>query len=351
MLSIQRHVALDTLNTLGFSATAEYFARITDVAQLPLLCQYCKEHELNLLLLGGGSNLVLGESISGMVAQIDLKGWESSRLDDGRSQLRIAAGENWHAAVERMLDEGLFGLENLALIPGTVGAAPVQNIGAYGVELKDHLLEVEVYDRVEACFSRLSRSDCCFSYRDSVFKSIEAERYIITAVTFVLQHQFNPVLTYGGLNELADRADLTARDLFEQVCAIRSSKLPDPKLLGNAGSFFKNPIVSAVQVQQLKQRFPDLVAYPDNGPDQEPDQGRFKLAAGWMIDRCGWKGVREGQVGVYEHQALVLFNAGGGTRAQLEVLMVKIQQSVQQHFGVWLEPEPRFYPAFVDHLI
>lgn len=337
MLSIQRNVALDTLNTMGFSATAEYFTRITEVAQLPLLCEYCKEHELELLLLGGGSNLVLGDSVFGMVAQIDLKGWETTRLDDDRSQLRIAAGENWHAAVDRMLEEGLFGLENLALIPGTVGAAPVQNIGAYGVELKDRLLEVEVYDRTQACFSSLSCSDCHFSYRDSVFKSIEAERYIITAVTFVLQHQFKPVLAYSGLHELTDKADLTARDVFDQVCSIRSSKLPDPKLLGNAGSFFKNPIVSAEQLQQLKQHFPDLVAYPD--------QGQFKLAAGWMIDRCGWKGKREGQMGVYERQALVLYNAGGGTRAQLEVLMTKIQRSVQQRFGVWLEPEPRFYPA------
>jgi len=340
MLPIQRNVALDALNTMGFSATAEYFTRITDAAQLPLLCKYCKEHELELLLLGGGSNLILGDSLPGMVAQIDLKGWESTRLDDGRSQLRIAAGENWHAAVDRMLEEGLFGLENLALIPGTVGAAPVQNIGAYGVELKDYLLEVEVYDRVEACFSRLSRSDCCFSYRDSVFKSIEAERYIITAVIFVLQHQFNPVLTYSGLNELADRADLTARDVFEQVCAIRRSKLPDPKVLGNAGSFFKNPTVSAEQLHLLKQRFPELVSYPD--------LGRFKLAAGWMIDRCGWKGKRVGQVGVYQHQALVLFNAGGGTRAQLEALMNDIQLSVQQHFEIWLEPEPRFYPALQE---
>ncbi|WP_409526087.1 UDP-N-acetylmuramate dehydrogenase [Nitrincola sp. MINF-07-Sa-05] len=337
MLSIQRNVPLDDLNTLGFSANAEYFVQITDIAQLPLLCEYCQEQKLELLLLGGGSNLVLGDRIGGMVALIDLKGWSSESLKDGRVLLRIAAGENWHTAVDRMLDEGLFGLENLALIPGTVGAAPVQNIGAYGVELKDHLHEVEVYDRAQKCFTRLSRSACHFAYRDSVFKSLEPDRYIITAVTFILQRDFNPVLGYSGLSELAGRPYLTARDVFEQVCSIRRSKLPDPKLLGNAGSFFKNPVIPPEQLLQLKQRFPDLVSYPD--------QGRCKLAAGWMIDRCGWKGRREGQVGVYEHQALVLFNAGGGTRTELERLMANIQLSVQQTFGVWLEPEPRFYPA------
>ena len=329
-------VSLQALNTLGLPAVAEHYIDITSVDQLLQLESWLQHNPMPLLLLGGGSNLVLADRVPGLVAHMSITGWEQSAESDSRVRLRVGAGENWHQTVRRSLEAGLCGLENLALIPGTVGAAPVQNIGAYGVELKDRVSAIEVFDRHELCIRELSPDECRFGYRDSVFKSIEPERYIITAVEFSLSRVFSPELSYSGLKDaLADRV-ITPRSLFDAVCHIRQTKLPDPAEVGNAGSFFKNPIITVEHYNRLQAEVEGLVAYPEGGG--------YKLAAGWLIDRCGLKGFSQEHAGVYPKQALVLVNLGGARRSDIEALAAHVQQSVLERFGIELEPEPRFYP-------
>lgn len=341
MLELQTQVSLQALNSFGFSSVAERYTEITQPEQLPDLIDYCQEQSLPCLLLGGGSNLVLSAQVPGVVARIRLQGIEVLSRTQQSVRVRVAAGEPWHEAVSWLLDQGFYGLENLALIPGTVGASPVQNIGAYGVELKDRVTAIHVYDTLQSLFTQLTPSECQFSYRDSLFKSVEPGRYIITAVEFELfLNSDQLVLNYQALQEtcetLAGCDAITPRHLFDAVCQLRRSKLPDPAKLGNAGSFFKNPHVSKAQFQQLKQAFSDLVAYPEG-------EG-YKLAAGWLIEACGWKGKHFEQVGVYANQSLVLVNYGGGNRSQIEGLAAQIQDSVYNAFAVRLEPEPRYYP-------
>ncbi len=340
MLDLQYDVDLTACNTFGFRVVAERFIRIDELGQLPPLCDHCEKERLPLLLLGGGSNLVLSERLPGVVAQMALSGWRVEELGDGESDVTVGAGVPWPATVERALDEDLYGLENLAMIPGTVGAAPVQNIGAYGVELKDRVRYVEGYDRHTRQFIQLSQADCAFRYRGSVFKA-NPERYIITAVHLRLSKTPALNLSYAALEEhcrmvAGDKGVITPRHVFTAVCQLRQSKLPEPAEIGSAGSFFQNPVVSEAHYRELKVKFPSLVAHPD--------AHGYKLAAGWLIEQCGWKGKRLEQVGVYEKQALVLVNLGGGDRAQIERLATAIQVSVQERFGVLLEPEPRFYP-------
>jgi len=335
-LQFRSEYPLQELNTFGLPAVAEYYTEIHAADQLEQLEQWLKRHPMPLLLLGGGSNLVLADRVPGLVARILIRGWHRSDLSASHVRLRVGAGENWHATVEKSIEQGLYGLENLALIPGTVGAAPVQNIGAYGVELKDRVSAVEVFDRQEQCLRDLSPEACRFGYRDSLFKSIEPERYIITAVEFSLARQFTAELSYAGLREGLGNDPVTPKRVFDTVCRIRREKLPDPTEIGNAGSFFKNPVVSAGQYQQLQHRFESLVAYPDTGG--------YKLAAGWLIDQCGLKGFSLEHVGVYPRQALVLVNLGAARREDIERLARHVQQMVQERFGVRLEPEPRFYP-------
>ena len=338
MLDVIRDVPLQHLNTLSLPAWADSFVCIENPDQLPLLSDWLDASQQPLLVLGGGSNLVLGDRVPGMVAKIEIRGWQRVAEQANRVRLRVGAGESWHATVERALSEGLFGLENLALIPGTVGAAPVQNIGAYGVELKDRVHAVQVYDRTERRLGWLDTAACRFGYRDSLFKSIEPERYIITAVEFDLSREPELVLEYGGLSQAVPEVGATPQQVFEAVCRIRRDKLPDPVELGNAGSFFQNPVVDAAVYTRLLAEFPDLVAFPEA-------EGRWKLAAGWLIDRCGLKGVREGEVGTYAQQALVLVNWGGAHRSDVESFATRIQQAVRDQFAVELVPEPRFYPG------
>ncbi|QEW06517.1 UDP-N-acetylmuramate dehydrogenase [Nitrincola iocasae] len=341
MLGLQKQISLRALNSFGFDSVAERYTEITQKAQIPALIDYCQEHALPCLLLGGGSNLVLSAHVPGVVARIRLQGIEVISRSQQTVRVRVAAGEPWHETVSWLLDQGFYGLENLALIPGTVGASPVQNIGAYGVELKDRVTAVNVYDTLQRQFTQLSPSECQFSYRDSLFKSVEPGRYIITSVEFELfLTPDHLVLNYQALQEtcttLAGSLAITPRHLFDAVCQLRRSKLPDPATLGNAGSFFKNPHVNEVKFQALKQTFSSLVAYPEGAG--------YKLAAGWLIESCGWKGKQFGQVGVYARQSLVLVNYGGGDRSQIEALALQIQDAVYSIFGVWLEPEPRYYP-------
>ncbi|WP_367351521.1 UDP-N-acetylmuramate dehydrogenase [Achromobacter animicus] len=325
---------LTRLNTLGLASRADAFVALRDPAQLPALSALAQAAP-SLLVLGGGSNVVLPERVPGVVARV---AFEGVRLLEARPDAWIveaAGGESWHGFVAACVAQGWDGLENLALIPGTVGASPVQNIGAYGVELQERFHSLTAWDVREARFVEMRAAQCRFSYRDSTFKHDEPGRWIIVSVRFALPRPWRPVLEYPDLQRHARLADgaPSARDVFEAVCEIRRAKLPDPAVTGNAGSFFKNPIVPAAQREALAARFPGLVSYP------QPD-GRYKLAAGWLIDQCGWKGKALGAAGVHDRQALVLINRGGATAEDIMGLARAVQDAVADRYGVRLEPEP-----------
>ena len=333
---IQQDIDLKKFNTLAVSAKGRYFARVENQQQLQEALAFSKQQDLPVLLLGGGSNLILTQDYSGLVIQIALKGIEWREIDADWVQVTAQAGENWHQFVEYCLHQGAFGLENLALIPGTVGAAPIQNIGAYGVEITDYMESLRAYDRETEVVREFSCEGCGFGYRDSIFKSVCRDRFVILSVTFRLRRIAKLQLSYGALAQsLAHLDSPSPEDLFNAVVDIRQSKLPDPQQLANAGSFFKNPVVSREHFQRLQQKHPEIVAYPD-------PQG-MKLAAGWLIDHSGWKGYRQGDVGVHERQALVLVNYGTASGEQILDLAGKIQNDIRQRFDVELEIEPRCY--------
>jgi UDP-N-acetylmuramate dehydrogenase len=287
-------------------------------------------------ILGGGSNIILTRDMPQLVLKVEVQG---RRLVEERPDAWIVeagAGENWHDFVAWTLEQGWPGLENLALIPGTVGAAPVQNIGAYGVELQDRFESLDAVDLVTGRSVVLGPSICAFGYRDSVFKHELANRSLITRVRFRLPRPWRPVTGYLDLERRMHETGIaspSAHQLFDWICAIRRAKLPDPAVIGNAGSFFKNPVVTPEQCRDIIGRDPEIVHYllPD---------GSVKLAAGWMIDACGWKGKTVGQAGVYEKQALVLVNRGGAIGSEVMTLARAIQESVYGRFGIRLEPEP-----------
>ncbi|WP_210396337.1 UDP-N-acetylmuramate dehydrogenase [Motiliproteus sediminis] len=288
------------------------------------------------LILGGGSNIVLRGDYPGATVRIITRGIAAQSQDDDWVLVTAEAGEPWHPFVDHCVSQGWYGLENLALIPGTVGAAPIQNIGAYGVEVKDYIDAVEVLDRANGRCYWIDNADCDFSYRDSVFKRGLRDAVVVLAVRFRLRRVAALELGYQGIRDaLRQLEQPTARDLFDAVVALRQAKLPDPDQIPNAGSFFKNPVVDLVIYQQLRAQYPQLVAYPDGAG--------MKLAAGWLIDHAGWKGYVEGAVGVHDRQALVLVHRGGGTGEQLLQLAARIQRDIRQRFGVELEIEPRIY--------
>lgn len=332
-------------NTFGVQAHADLLLEVRDAAALPELFTNAALRDGPVLVLGGGSNLLFAADPPGVV--LSLCGQDIRILDNGRGSnddtvlVRAEAGVEWHAFVLWTLGHGLAGLENLALIPGTVGAAPIQNIGAYGVEAGERIHAVEAFDRNTGAIVKLSGADCGFAYRDSRFKR-EPGRWIITAVTFQLSRSADLRLGYAGITEALAQTGITtptASQVAEAVCRVRRSKLPDPAVLGNAGSFFKNPIVAADLATQLRQAEPQLPVFP--GAD---DHSR-KLSAAWLIDACGWKGHREGDAGVSDAHALVLVNHGQATGAQLLALARRIAASVSERFGVMLEPEPRVIGA------
>jgi UDP-N-acetylmuramate dehydrogenase len=329
-----RAADLAPYNTLGLAARAAAYLRIQDVEQLYAVSELAAERG-PLLVLGGGSNIVLPAQVRGLVAHVALRG---IRLVEQRADAWIveaAGGENWHGFVQTCMEHGWDGLENLALIPGTVGAAPVQNIGAYGVELNQRFQDLDAWDVAARRMVRMQADDCGFAYRDSRFKHDAPGRWIITAVRFALPRPWRPVLDYPDLQRhpaLAGAA-VDARAVFDAVCAIRRAKLPDPAVVGNAGSFFKNPIVDAATHAHLARRFSGLVSYPQA-------DGRYKLAAGWLIDQCGWKGRSLGAAGVHDRQALVLVNRGGARAADVLALAEAIRADVHERYGVALEIEP-----------
>jgi len=335
-LQLIENASLGPFNTFGVDAHAVFLARITAVEQLAELEALSAVSGLPRLILGGGSNLLFTGDFEGVVIKVDIPGL--SELEPGADHwhIEVGAGEDWHATVERLLAMDRPGLENLALIPGQSGAAPIQNIGAYGLELAERFHSLRAWDVEQRRVIEMSLADCNFGYRDSVFKHQLAGRRVILSVTLALPRQWQPVAGYADVaHELKARAIAKpgARDIFDAVVAIRRRKLPDPALIGNAGSFFKNPIVARDKLQELLQHFPSLVSYPMSG-------GRFKLAAGWLIDAAGLKGVTRGRAGVYEKQALVLVNRGGATGREILALAHEVQEKVAAKFGVSLEPEP-----------
>jgi len=344
---------LDARNTFGVPARAPMLVEVADAAALPELFGYAMLRDGPVLVLGGGSNLLFAGDPEGAV--LTLGGQRIAMLeDDGmRAIVRADAGVEWHALVLWTLGQGLAGLENLALIPGTVGAAPIQNIGAYGVEVRERVHAVEAFDRRTGSFVRLPAADCAFAYRDSLFKH-DPERYVVAAVEFALERDAPLRLDYAGIgDELATMGIDAPRaaHVAEAVMRIRRRKLPDPTVTGNAGSFFKNPIVPGSLAAELKREHPRLPVFPIAAfPADAALHGvaageQCKLSAAWLIDQCGWKGHREGDAGVAPSHALVLVNHGGATGAQLLELARKISESVRERFGVALEPEPRVIGA------
>jgi UDP-N-acetylmuramate dehydrogenase len=327
------NLSLEDKNTFGLPAIAELAYEITSPDHLPKLMADILNEGGAWQVLGGGSNVVLPNALSGSTLLINITGREIIDSNDHFTEVAVGAGENWHDFVAWTLEKNLPGLENLALIPGTVGAAPIQNIGAYGAEVADFIACIEAFDSKEQAFVTLSNADCHFAYRDSYFKQ-NPGRYIVTKVVFKIPKTWVPRLTYGDLTkQFTDNPSASALEIFTAVCNIRQSKLPDPKVIGNAGSFFQNPIVDTTQHQNLLALHPNLASYPDAN-------GTRKLAAGWLIDQCGFKGYRSGPAGVYEKQALVLVNHGGATANDILELASTIQKKVKERFGVELQIEP-----------
>ncbi|MQA23808.1 UDP-N-acetylmuramate dehydrogenase [Rugamonas rivuli] len=335
---IQYQFPLQSLNTFGIAASAHAYLRVTKTEQLLGVFADAAWVSLPKLVLGGGSNLLLTKDFPGLVLHIALQGREVLASDEHHHYVRAAAGENWHEFVQWTLAQGLGGLENLSLIPGTVGAVPIQNIGAYGLETKDVFHSVTVFDPATSSTRTMDAAACRFGYRDSIFKQDDGRHLIIVDVCFALPKQWQPNLRYAELAQaLAEQGIATpsAQQVADTVIAIRRRKLPDPAVIGNAGSFFKNPVVTGAQCAALLERFPTLVHHA------QPD-GSEKLAAGWLIDQCGWKGRTMGAAGVYPKQALVLVNNGGAQGADVVALARAIQADVQARYGVLLEPEPVF---------
>ncbi|NVK87266.1 MAG: UDP-N-acetylmuramate dehydrogenase [Gammaproteobacteria bacterium] len=320
------------LNTFGVQAKAKKLWQVKSEQEFSELASRYQQTERP-LLLGGGSNLLFEGDFDGEIFHIQTQGVEYSTVSQDQVEVRAQAGENWHQLVQQTLASGLSGLENLALIPGTVGAAPIQNIGAYGLELKDRLVTVETIDLKHNERIVFAQQDCQFGYRDSLFKQ-NLGRYLITAVTFKLSTRFSPVLNYAPLTELAQAKNLTAMDVFNCVVATRREKLPDPSQIGNAGSFFKNPIIASSHAEELKLQFPNMPIYP-------VDEHSTKVAAGWLIDQLGLKGFRDGDIGIHKNQALVLVNYGKGSGRALNELANSIIKKVYQQFAIELEKEVR----------
>ena len=335
---IYREQPIRAFNTFGMNVKAAFFSQLTDLAQLPILLAQPVVQHGPLLWLGGGSNMLFTQDFEGVIIQNCLKGVQLIAEDAQHVLVQAAGGEVWHDFVQYTLQQGWSGLENLSLIPGTVGASPIQNIGAYGVEVKDLIHEVVCADLATGGSEVvLSNADCHFAYRDSIFKQALAGRYLVTAVRFRLNKTFQPRIGYGDISKalaaMGCADEPTALQVSQAVISIRQSKLPDPAVLGNAGSFFKNPIVPREQANALLAQHPSLPHYPQA-------DGSVKLAAGWLIEQAGLKGYRDGDAGVHDRQALVLVNHGHASGSQMRALAEHVCATVLQRYGVQLEAEP-----------
>lgn len=336
-MQVHQNISLKQFNTFGIEAKAKLFADFSSLEKLQEILFYTQQLMPNSskLILGGGSNLLFTKDVDGLVLKNEIGGIETVKEDDEFVYLRAGAGVVWHNFVQHCVEQNLGGAENLSLIPGNVGASPMQNIGAYGVEIKDVFEELEAYHINDKAVEKFSKEECAFGYRESVFKRQYKNQFIILNVTYKLRKQplFNT--SYGAINQELEKMgvkELSVKDISQAVINIRTSKLPDPKQIGNAGSFFKNPTVNKEKYDELRSSFPGIVAYANA-------DGSMKLAAGWMIEQCGWKGYRKGDAGCHAKQALVLVNYGAATGKEIFDLSTEILQSVQAKFGVELERE------------
>lgn len=344
---LQEHVSLKSLNTLGIKAQARYYARVDSVQQLQQLSLDPQLKPRPRLILGGGSNVLFLNNFKGIVIHMAIGGITVTKQDCEYVWVKAGAGVNWHTLVLHCVEQGYAGIENLSLIPGTVGAAPMQNIGAYGVSLSDVFESLEAMEVHSGTVHTFSQKDCNFGYRDSIFKNTRKGQYIITSVTLRLHKQPTFRTTYGALQSTLKAMDIQAlsiKAISDAVIHIRQSKLPDPARLGNAGSFFKNPIITQQQFEHHQHTYPDMPGYGQPG-------GHVKVPAAWLIEQCGWKGKKRGAVGIHAQQALVLVNYGDGTGQAIYQLAQDIKQSVQEKFGIALMPEVQVIGMNTTHSI
>jgi UDP-N-acetylmuramate dehydrogenase len=330
----EQNKSLKKYNTFGLDVTADYFTSIHSIDDLIHVLQDKQFATMPKMFLGGGSNVLLTKDYRGLIIHNCLNGIEVVKRDDAFVYVKAASGEGWHDFVLYCIDKGFGGVENMSLIPGSVGAGPMQNIGAYGVEMKDVFYELEALNLSSLQVEKFSNIDCKFGYRESVFKNEKKDQYFIVAVTFRLS--LNPTVntTYGAIQQQLKAMNVenpTIKDVSDAVIAIRSSKLPNPAVLGNSGSFFKNPEISTIEYERLKNEFPNVLGYPTNAG--------YKLAAGWLIEQCGWKGRVVGNCGSHKDQALVLVNYGNATGDEIYQLALAIQDSVFEKFQVRIIPE------------
>lgn len=336
-MKIQENISLKPFTTFGIDKKAKFFTTVETLDELKAALLAAKEKQLPVFILGGGSNILLTRDIDGLVIKLEIKGINLVKEDGDQLWVEVGAGEMWHELVLHSIAQDWAGLENLSLIPGTVGASPMQNIGAYGVEIKDVFDSLQAMHRETLEMQSFNAEACQFGYRESVFKQTFKDQFVITSVTFRLSKTPNFHLEYGAIREVlaANGIDQPSiRAISDAVIQIRQSKLPDPKEIGNAGSFFKNPTIPNAQFDALKASYPSIPGYPSA-------EG-VKVAAGWLIEQTGWKGKRIGEVGVHAKQALVLVNYGGGTGEEIKKLSEQIQASVYDKFGVQLQAEVNF---------
>ena len=354
-MHISENFSLRQHNSFGFDVQAEYFCSATSIEQVREALEWQRKKKKALLVLGGGSNTVFTRDVSALVLQIAIDdltiedpATEGATHNSNTTLVTVGAGFNWHELVEKTVFSGSYGLENLALIPGNAGAAPIQNIGAYGKELCDNLVSVSVLHQKTGESAVLSHQDCEFAYRHSVFKTAAGSDWIVTGITLELSRDDKPIVTYQALADAMtdakadakadakDNTEPTAENVFHHVCSLRRSKLPDPNIIGNAGSFFKNPLVTCQQVDTLLKQYPNLPVYPHSNDYR-------KLPAAWLIDQAGWKGHRCGPVGVHDQQALVLVHFGAGNGQQIATLADEICLDIKSRFNIDLEREPQIY--------
>lgn len=335
---MQENISLKSYNTFGIEVRAKYFDAFQSIEKLREDFLFIKNKNIPWMVLGGGSNILFTKDYEGAVLKNEIKGIENIHEDDDSVRIKAGGGERWHSFVLFCVEKNLGGLENLSLIPGNVGASPIQNIGAYGAEMKDCFVELEALNISSLEVETFSKSDCQFGYRDSVFKNKFRNQYVICSATFQLNENPHYNTAYGSIEKELQKTgvkELSVKAISQAVINIRSSKLPDPYKIGNAGSFFKNPVVSKELFEKIHSQFPEVVVYP---------QGKeYKLGAAWLIEKCGWKGFRRGDAGVHEHHALVLINYGNATGKEIYDLSEEILQSVKQKFEVELEREVNIF--------
>lgn len=340
--------SLSKQNSLGVSAVCESYIEIDSVADLSEIINHATENKYAVFVMGEGTNLVLHEQVPGLVIKPCIKGREILDENDKQIRLKIGAGENWHELVSWTLSQGYYGLENLALIPGSCGAAPVQNIGAYGVEISQFVEAIDYVDLVTRIPDRLNQYQCMFAYRDSIFKNDLESRALISHIELRLSKVPVANTDYPALSDYLKQHQLAAtpESVFDAVCELRRSKLPDIKKIPNAGSFFKNPIIANQQYQSLLSLYPQLPGYPQLGADDEnTDSPDIKVPAAWLIDYLGWKGKSRGGVGVHDKQALVIVNPGHESGARILKFGKRIALSVEKEFGIRLDIEPKIVGA------